>query len=266
MYELDHIVHFVEKPERTLEEMKAYGFHAVQGGQHKQWGTYNTLSYFDLTYIEWIGIDNESQFEIAAKQPYTLHETYEKKGRENGFARMAIRTTTIEQDAKMFRDAGLHVKGPERFSRTRPDGSVVSWQLLHIGHPEQRFDFPFFIQWDVSSEERRAEYSALNIIAPHPKGNLNLTEVVYLVNRLDFIKQLQLLGNLHSEEQFDEQLNAVKYTLYLSNAKIVCYCAQGEGEVWDAILADGLGMHTVIFEGAFEEQTIICENATYVLK
>ncbi|WP_342559012.1 VOC family protein [Metasolibacillus sp. FSL K6-0083] len=266
MYELDHIVHFVDKPERTMEEMQAHGFHAVQGGQHKQWGTYNTLSYFDLTYIEWIGINDESQFAIAAQKPYTLHETYEKKGRKNGFARIAIRTTTIERDAEMFRKAGLEVNGPEHFSRTRPDGTVIGWQLLHIGHPEQRFDFPFFIQWDLANEERRAEYREQNIIAPHPKGDMKLTEVAYLVNRLDFIKQLQQLGQLQAEEQFDEQLNAIKYTLYLQNASIVCYCAQGEGVIWDAMLADGLGIHTILFEGATEQQTIVCENATYVMK
>ncbi|MEC1177486.1 VOC family protein [Metasolibacillus meyeri] len=266
MYELDHIVHFVDKPEQTMKEMQAHGFHVVQGGQHEMWGTYNTLSYFDLTYVEWIGINNEAQFEIAAGKPYTLHETYAKKDRKNGFTRMAIRTTTIEQDAEMFRQADLEVHGPERFTRTRPDGTVVSWQLLHIGHPEQHFDFPFFIEWDMSNEERRAQYNALNIIAAHPQGDIKLTEVIYLVNRLDYIKALQQLGNLQAEEHFDERLNAMKYTLYLPNAKIVCYSAQGEGEIWDAILADGLGIHSVVFEGAGQQQTIICENATYVMK
>ncbi|WPK11352.1 VOC family protein [Lysinibacillus louembei] len=266
MYELDHIVHFVRKPEKTMEEMKTHGFHVVQGGQHEMWGTYNTLSYFDLTYIEWIGINDEAQFTIAASQPYTLHETYAKKGRENGFARIAIRTTTIEQDAQMFRHAGLEVHGPEHFSRTRPDGSVVRWQLLHIGQPEQRLDFPFFIQWEAEEEARHAEYKALNIIAPHPKGDLKLTEVIYFVNRLDYMKQLQKLGKLQAEEHFDDKLNAMKYTLYLPNAKIICYCAQGEGEIWDAILAEGLGIHAVVFEGASQPETIVCENATYILK
>lgn len=266
MYFLDHVVHFVEDPENVRQQMIERGFHAVKGGQHEQWGTYNTLCYFGLTYVEWIAIDDLDKFKEAAKEPYTLHATYEKNGRRNGLTRLAIRTTTIEEDAKMFERAGFTVNGPARFSRQRPDGSTVSWQLLYVGRADQQFDFPFFIQWDVEDETRLEQYKELDIIKEHNKGQLELSEIVYFVKRLDYLKTLQKLGQFHYEETVEEQLNAVKYTLFLENGKITCYCPLGEGEIWDAILADGLGLHAVVLEGLNQKETFVCENGIYIIQ
>ena len=80
MYKLDHIVHFVDQPEALIDQMNDIGVHTVLGGRHEMWGTYNSLSYFhDLSYIEFIGIFDEELFKKSAKEPYTLHETYEKR-------------------------------------------------------------------------------------------------------------------------------------------------------------------------------------------
>ena len=264
MYELDHIVHFVNKPEQAMEDMLANGLHVVKGGQHKQWGTYNVLSYFGTKYIEFIGINDKKKFAEAAKSPYTLHETYESSGRINGFTRIAIRTTTIQQDAHLFVEAGFEVFGPEHFSRTRPDGSIVSWQLLHIGKKDQRMPFPFFIQWDKTNEERENENIELGIAAPHEIGNLKLSEIVYLIDQLDFVKKLQILGGFDYEQMFNESLNAYILILHLPNVVIKFYCPCGEGPIWDAVLTNGLGIQYIIFTGAKEEQIIDYENARYI--
>lgn len=264
MYELDHIVHFVNSPEQAMKDMLGNGLHVVEGGQHEQWGTYNVLSYLGSKYIEFIGINDMKKFAEAAKAPYTLHETYESSGRINGFKRIAIRTTTIEQDAHMFQEAGFEVYGPDHFSRTRPDGSIVSWQLLHIGHKNQRTSFPFFIQWDKSNEERESENIELGIAAPHVKGNVNLTEIVYLIDHLDSVKKLQILGGLKCEEMFSESLNAQILILHLPNVVIKIYCPCGEGPVWDAVLTNGLGIQYITFTGANEDQILDYENARYI--
>ncbi len=264
MYELDHIVHFVNKPEQAMEDMVANGLHVVEGGHHEQWGTYNVLSYFGSKYIEFIGIHDKKKFVEATKAPYTLHETYEKSGIINGFSRLAIRTNTIQQDAQMFREIGLEVYGPEHFSRTRPDGSIVSWQLLHIGYKDQRMAFPFFIQWDQSNEERENENKERGIAAPHAIGNVNLTEIVYLVDQLTYVKKLQLLGGFKYEEMFSESLNAHILIIHLPNVIIKFYCPCGEGPIWDAVLTNGLGIQYITFTGAIEEKIIDYENARYI--
>ena len=52
----DHLVHFVENPNEAIEVLKEKGIHAIKGGEHQNGQTYNTLSYFDLSYIEFIGV------------------------------------------------------------------------------------------------------------------------------------------------------------------------------------------------------------------
>ncbi|MEO4052842.1 VOC family protein [Solibacillus sp. CAU 1738] len=264
MYELDHIVHFVDNPEQAIEEMTAQGLHVVKGGHHEQWGTYNALSYFGSQYIEFIGIEDENKFEKAAKMPYTLHETYEKSNRINGIIRLAIRTTTIQQDADMFSAAGLEVYGPEHFSRTRPDGSVVSWQLLHIGHKSQTVPFPFFIQWDKSNEEREQENKERGITGTHSVGNVKLKEIVYLIDRLDYPKYLQLLEGVKAEEHYDEEINANIVTLHLHNIDLKFVCPCGDGPAWDAMLTSEMGINYITFAGAETEKIIEYENGQYV--
>lgn len=175
---LDHVVHFVEKPELLVPATRQIGLHTVNGGKHEMWGTYNSLCYFGLSYVEFIGIFDEDLFEISAKEPYTLHETYQKRTRQNGALRIAMRTTTIEKDAEAIRVMGYEINGPQTFSRTRPDGSLLKWKLLHFGKRGHTLDFPFIIQWEGHDDARKGELEESGILKPHPVGNLQLEEVV----------------------------------------------------------------------------------------
>lgn len=264
MFYLDHIVHFVDRPEVAMERLIEQGLHVVNGGRHEQWGTYNTLCYFDLTYIELIGIYDEGKFELAVKEPYTLHETYEKNHRQNGFLRIALRTSTIEEDAKAFHKAGFEVFGPERFSRKRPDGSVVSWQLLHIGKQNSEMDYPFFIQWDLTDEERLQEMKELGILAKHDEGDLQIAEVSYLVANLKPAYELQKLLQLPSTTNIFEESNVEIYRIHTPTGDIAFYKPIGDGESWDAFLDLNMGLHTVVLKGATKEKYVAFENANYV--
>lgn len=184
MYKLDHIVHFVESPEKLIEQTKNIGLYTVPGGKHDMWGTYNSLCYFGLSYIEYIGIFDEELYLDSAKEPFTLHETYLKRNRRNGFNRIALRTNSIEEDAKRLRVLGLSVFGPQNFSRTRPDGSVVKWKLLHFGFQEQDLDLPFLIEWEGEGQERYEELKQLGTIKNHPLGNLKIKEISFSVPNL----------------------------------------------------------------------------------
>ncbi len=51
--------------------MQALGFHTVLGGEHTTWGTWNSLSYFDLSYIEFLAVQHEEKAKEAEKSVST---------------------------------------------------------------------------------------------------------------------------------------------------------------------------------------------------
>ena len=265
MYQLDHIVHFVAQPEQSMAQLQNEGFHVVNGGKHEAWGTYNALSYFDLSYIELIGIFDEQLFVEAAKEPHTLHESYEKTKRKNGFTRFAIRTTTIEEDAKKFSAAGYEVNGPSQFSRTREDGSVVSWQLLHIGSPNTKMDLPFFIQWDQPDSKRREEYTQRGIIAPSSLGDLAFEAIHFIVPNFKIVEQLAKLCDAKVEMTEDKKTNSEVASIILPNAQLVLSRPLGESSIWDEMLAYGYGIQKIVLSGGNVRKEIICDDAVYHL-
>lgn len=266
MYQIDHLVHFVESPEQAIEQLSKEGLHVVAGGKHDAWGTYNSLCYFGSTYIEFIGIFDEELFEQAATKRYTLHESYKKRRRENGLTRFSLRTQNIAEDASKFKEAGFDVIGPEQFSRTTPDGSVVSWQLLHVGKPNSKIEYPFFIQWDLEDEERFEKLKQQNVIAPHEAGQLKIEAVSYI---LESFKPVELMSTLCGAEftiTTDEQINAEVLTVHLDGGNLDFYRPLGEGEVWDALLEHGKGLYNVLLRGADEEKVVYYDGVSYIFK
>lgn len=83
----DHIVHYVHQPEQVFKALEPYGISAIQGGRHEQIGTYNALSYFDLSYIEWIGVYDHSLLPLGDRTSrYGLIETLPKMDSRKGLA------------------------------------------------------------------------------------------------------------------------------------------------------------------------------------
>lgn len=248
VYKLDHIVHFVEKPEKLVNQMNAYGVHTVAGGRHEIWGSYNSLSYFDdLSYIEFIGIYDEKLFTQAAKNPFTLFETYEKRNRENGFTRIALRTNKIEEDAKRLRDVGLTVFGPDSFSRKRPDGSTVSWKLLHFGLEGQEIDFPFLIEWDDEDQERVDELVKNGTVRNHSLGNLKIKEVIFSVSSLEIAKRWSKLFN------FEVESSDTFLKIKTPNCNLLFTPNSDNQNI----------IKEVLISGANEEKIVEIENANY---
>ena len=266
MYKIDHIVHFVDDPKEAIKDLAKYGLHVVPGGRHEQWGTYNALCYFNTAYIEFIGIHDEEKFREAASVPYTLHETYARRNYRNGLIRVAISTTTIEEDARKFREAGFEVVGPDHFTRTRPDGSVVGWQLLHVGSEECQVELPFFIQWDQPEEERLGEMQTSGIIREHEAGPLQIAEVSYIVPKFEVARELLQLCMLESTVEMDEELKAEVLTVHTPTGNLAFYCPYDEGGAWDVLMEEGAGIHTLVLEGASEEHALHYENASYLFR
>ncbi|MGM9949999.1 MAG: VOC family protein [Lysinibacillus sp.] len=264
MYKIDHIVHFVDDPEDATKDLRKQGLHVVPGGRHEQWGTYNALCYFDTAYIELIGIHDKEKFKEAASIPYTLHQTHARGNYQNGLVRVAISTTTIDEDARSFRAAGFDVIGPDHFTRTRPDGSVIGWQLLHVGRKECQIELPFFIQWDQPEEERVEEMQELGIIQEHEVGPLQIAEVSYIVPNFETAEALVQLCMLESTLTRDEELRAEVLTVHTPTGNLAFYCPYDDGDAWDVLMEEGAGIYTLILAGASKERLLHYENASYL--
>ncbi len=65
----DHAVQFVNQPEAAIEIFAGQQLRAVAGGRHPGWGTRNALSYFGLTYIEFLAIADPDELRCDGQIP-----------------------------------------------------------------------------------------------------------------------------------------------------------------------------------------------------
>ena len=266
MYKLDHIVHFVSSPKKAMEQLKKQGLHVVEGGQHEQWGTYNALCYFNSAYIELIGIYDHEIFKEASSVPFSLHETYVKNHYEDGLTRVALSTTTIDEDAKKFKQMGFKVIGPERFSRTRPDGSSVSWRLLYVGSKDLQIDLPFFIQWDQPEQQRLQDLKSIGTIQNHLAGPIKIEEVSFVVSNFNTARVLLELCDFETTQMTDSNLKADVLKIHTSTGTLAFYCPTDEGDVWNMLLERGQSICSIVLTGAVESKVLQFENANYVFQ
>ncbi|EIJ78482.1 hypothetical protein PB1_13029 [Bacillus methanolicus PB1] len=89
-FAFDHLVHFVEEPEEAIAILKENGIYAVEGGVHENCGTYNALSYFDLSYIEFLSTYDRKLVEQTEHPKHSLMETVVNDRFTEGFSRVAI--------------------------------------------------------------------------------------------------------------------------------------------------------------------------------
>ncbi|GHH99526.1 VOC family protein [Neobacillus kokaensis] len=256
-FAFDHLVIFSNKPENAILPLKNIGIHAVNGGRHENWGTYNSLTYFGLSYIEFLGVENPS---IAEQQEDNrlVTEIVEKLVHETkeGPAKIAIRTNQLEELAEKFKHEGFKVYGPLPGERIRADGQVIKWSLLFPESNTSELSLPFFIQWEKTDEERHAEFEEQGLIGAHPAGNLTFDNVVFVVRDLE--KTLQGWGKLLdlpiSEEYIDPVLNARCKTLKLAGTGLVFCTPMGDGFAQTVLQEKGETPFLVTLNGTKQEQ------------
>ncbi|WP_062109988.1 VOC family protein [Bacillus niameyensis] len=243
-FRFDHLVYVAKEPERLVSAFEPLGLHIIGGGRHERWGSYNSLSYFGLSYIEFLGIDN---WEIATRENENrlIAQTANmlKKG-EEGPLRVALRTDDIEKSAYYLREKGIQVYGPYPGERTKKDGKIIKWSLLF---PENSYDsklvYPFIIQWDQSDEERLEELQANQFTGQHAIGNGSPTfsHVGFAVHDLgDTVKQWSQLFGLHcSEVFFNETLQARCQVLIVTGTRLLFCEPTGQGIVQEVLQTRG---------------------------
>lgn len=249
--QFDHFVHLTPDPVESIDQFQKLGLHAVQGGKHENLGTYNALSYFDLSYVELIGTFDEQLAKEAGKVKYSLSETFIRNGLQPGPQRIALRSNNLQQLAEHFKAKGLEVNGPTNFSRKRPDGTLVTWKLLFTESPNESPQLPFFIEWDEKDDERREDLKQRGVIANHPLGNIQVDGAAFAVRDAKKIANLwsELLNLPKGDSYEDTQWNAKVQRLSLKGGDIIFYEPLGEGLVADILQERGVSLFALQLKG-----------------
>ncbi|HEX4492666.1 MAG TPA: VOC family protein [Acidimicrobiia bacterium] len=123
-------------------KLRADGLAVLDGGVHPGLGTANRIVPLGDSYLEVLGVIDEAEARAQEYGRALLRET------EAGdrFVRWSIRTEQIDVDAARL---GLV---PERRSRRRPDGSLLSWQAAGLEGALAEPWLPFFMQWDRTDD------------------------------------------------------------------------------------------------------------------
>lgn len=184
--QVDHIVHAVQRPEETRHLFeRELGFHTVTGGVHPQWGTYNALAYWGLSYMEWIGIQDLS----TAVTTDFGNRIVERLAIGEGATQVAFRTRHMDDFMETWTARGLRFDGPVSASRTRPDGAVLRWRMLFpkrnpisnsadLTSDPPPAALPFLIEWSEDDATRLANLTRSGALPDHPSHRLTAIHMV----------------------------------------------------------------------------------------
>ena len=135
---VDHVIYAVDDLEiagaRFAEE---FGLGSVEGGQHPAWGTANRIVPLGSAYVELIAVVDP---EVAASSDFgrpvldavAIHER---------LVGWVVATEDLQGIAQRL---GLDVA---RGSRTKTDGTTLSWQLAGLAPALDAGALPIFIEW-----------------------------------------------------------------------------------------------------------------------
>lgn len=177
----DHLVHYVNDLDQPVQIFGEQGLVAFRGGSHKDWGTYNALSYFGLTYLEFLGIENlelaqATEHNVVVRDAVTVLPEHEV------LSRVVLRTDDIEAIEASLKAAGLSLSPIIDGRRLDNKGRLIEWRMMTIDGDFQGLVYPFIIQWNGTDEERLERLTASGVIQAHPAGNAEIVSAVFRVS------------------------------------------------------------------------------------
>ena len=177
----DHTVHNVNDLDKAISTFEQNGLIAFHGGSHTEWGTYNALSYFGLTYIELMGIEKEELAEQADSTHLIVKDALNYLPEHEAFGRVALRTDNIEETAAALQAKGLELSSIMNGKRLNAQGQLIEWKMMTIQGDFQGLAYPFIIQWKGTDEERLEQLTQSGVIQPHPVGEITIQAAVFAV-------------------------------------------------------------------------------------
>jgi hypothetical protein len=140
---IDHLVIVVSDLDQAARDFTELGFTVVPGGRHPV-GSHNVLICFaDGSYVEIIAF-----YRKAAD-----HRWWNPLQDGERLVDYCLQTDDLRGDTQKLRFAGVDIKDPVPWSRTRPDGYKLKW-LLSLAGRDHRGVAPFLIE-DITPRQER---------------------------------------------------------------------------------------------------------------
>ena len=154
---VDHVIYAVDDLEtagaRFYEE---FGLGSVDGGRHPGWGTANRIVPLGSAYLELVTLVDSDE---AVSSPFgrAVSEAIAARVQLVGWV---VATDDLEAVARRLR---LEIV---RGSRTRPDGTTLSWQLAGVDRLPETSALPIFIEWGGPEELHPGRADAHHRLTP----------------------------------------------------------------------------------------------------
>ena len=154
---IDHVIYAVEDLDAAGARFRAdFGLGSIAGGRHPHWGTANRIVPLGRDYVELVTVVDPA---VAAVSDFG-RPVMDAIAKGRPLVGWAAQTDDLQAIANRL---GLEV---ERGSRTRPDGSVLAWQLAGVAPGLAGGALPFFIEWDVPPELHPGAADADHDVSP----------------------------------------------------------------------------------------------------
>ncbi len=164
---IDHLVIVVHDLDQAARDFADVGFTVIPGGKHPV-GSHNVLIPFaDGSYLEIIAF-----YRKAAD-----HRWWDPLQHGERLVDYCLQTDDLRGDTEKFRVAGVDIKNPVPWSRTRPDGYEVKW-LLSLAGARDRGVAPFLIE-DITPRTERIPQQF-----NHRNGTLGIVKLAIAVDQL----------------------------------------------------------------------------------
>ena len=177
----DHAVQFVNQPEAAIQALSGQKLNAVAGGRHPGWGTRNALSYFGLTYIEFLAIADDAELLSAAETFLLCRDASRMLADNEALYRVALRSDDIERTHAELHEQGLRGSPIVNGQRDDLQGNVIRWRIFTIDGDFDGLVYPFILQWGEEDDARLSRLQAQGLAAPHPLGEIELQRAVFTV-------------------------------------------------------------------------------------
>jgi hypothetical protein len=154
---VDHVIYAVDNLDAAGRRFyDEFGLASVDGGRHPGWGTANRIVPLGNAYLELIAVVDPEE---AGSSDLGLAVT-NATATGDRLVGWAVATNDLEAVAQRL---GLDVVGG---SRTRPDGTTLSWRLVGIERALETGALPLFIEWDCPPELHPGRTSVAHRVKP----------------------------------------------------------------------------------------------------
>lgn len=247
----DHAVIAVRDLEGAIERYRELGFDVGVGGRHTGRGTHNAVVRFGLDYLELISIYDEVEVATQGLRGELLRSFLRQH--EGGCLGYCLASSNLDEDALRFERAGLPVTGPFAMQRVRPDGNILKWRLLVVGHAAWRRTWPSLIEWEQTDECR------LSWDEPgrHANGASAIARVTIAAKSLAQAQDLyvtQLGLESISKPESRSELSARRLRFRVGQVEIDLLEPTNPGPLSSSIEADGEGLFEIVLRTSSLDQ------------